>query len=211
MFLVETAGRIFMISSVADSNNIYRRFLEQQDYEVFVTDNPYKLIKYADELRPSLYILDAATANVNMWEVLRYLKEQRYTAEAPAVVLNVAADSRLEKGAAHYLPPHASPNRLSAIAKAYIQGGSRYKMLLLDDCLPANGKQLRRFGRLPVSYFKVHDCNAADNFLHHNHPALVAVHSRAEDYAGIRDFLGYEQTFYIENQHNIKELFAILQ
>ena len=44
---MEQAGRIFMIDGNNGLNSRYQHLLEEHGYEVFATDNAYKLIRYA--------------------------------------------------------------------------------------------------------------------------------------------------------------------
>lgn len=204
-----TAGRIFMVNSERGDASKYQRMLENHGYEVFATGNPYKLIKYAGELRPQMYVMDVDTDNVNSWEVLHYLTDNDYAEDAPVVMINLSPQTDVEKGASHYIGRRSGSRKLLKIANAYFRGDKEYKILLIEDYFP-DEEELAGMDKMKVSYFKVYDKNAAHLFLRKNRPQVVAIHSRKEDYEKIRGFLKYDKTFYVENQNNIKDLVAIL-
>jgi len=207
---MEGAGRIFLINNEYEKVGWHHQALEKHGYEVFSTNNPYKLIKYAPELNPQMYVMDMDTENIDSWEVMHYLCDHAYTETAPVVMLNVPEKANSEKGASHYLGRQYSCRRLLKIADAYIRGGKEYQMLLVEDYSHQSPEDLAEVDTIRDSCFKVYDSKAANIFLKNHNPQIVAVHSRKENYDKIRSFLHSDNIFYIEGMDNIKDLIAIL-
>lgn len=207
---MEQAGRIFMIDGNNGLNSRYQHLLEEHGYEVFATNNAYKLIRYASELQPGLYVVDNEAENVDAWQVLNYLASNRYLDEAPAVMLNAEASPDVVKGAAHYVA-RQDADRLLEIVDAYFKGGAGYRVLLLEDNLPYSDKDFSGMDEFRVSYFKVYDPHGAKMFLQRNAPQALIVHSAEEDYDKIKSEIGFKNTFYVENRNNLQKLFSFLK
>ena len=207
---MEQAGRIFMIDGNNGLNSRYQHLLEEHGYEVFATDNAYKLIRYAPELQPRLYVVDNEAENVDAWQVLNYLVANRYLDEAPAVMLNAEASPDVVKGAAHYVA-RQDTDRLLEIVDAYFKGGAGYRVLLLEDNVPYSDKDFSGMDEFRVSYFKVYDAHGAKMFLQRNAPQALIVHSAEEDYDKIKSEIGFKNTFYVENRNNLQKLFSFLK
>lgn len=207
---MESAGRVFMIDNGSSIGSHYQHMLEEHGYEVFATNNAYKLIKYAKELHPQLYVVDTDAADVDAWQVLNYLSGNHYLDEAPAIMLNTENKNSVIKGAAHYVSRQES-EKLLEIVDAYCKGGGGYNVLLLEDYLPISEDEFSGMDGFQISYFKVYDAHSAKMFLQRNAPQAVVVHCHKEDYETIKNMLGYENVFYIENRSNMQKLVSFLK
>ena len=47
---------IFVIDDEKNHYDVYPHILEESGFEVFATENAFKLIRYAPELKPELYV-----------------------------------------------------------------------------------------------------------------------------------------------------------
>ncbi len=208
---MEQPGRIFMIDNGSKIDDRYQHLLEENGYEVFATNNAYQLIRYAEELHPQLYVVDKNAENVDAWQVLSYLSENHYLDEAPAVMLNTEASQDIFKGASHYISHQNDEEHLLEIADTYCRGGRGYKILLLEDFLPYSANEFNGMDEFQISYFKVYDTHGAKMFLQRNAPQAVIVHCQKGDYGKIRNLVGFENTFYVENRGNMEKLVSFLK
>lgn len=209
---MEQPDRIFMIDNGSADDGRYQRLLEEHGYEVFATNNAYKLIRYAAELQPRLYVMDNDARDVDAWQVLAYLSANHYLESAPAVMLNAEPlSSRVSKGAAHYFPRRDNGRFLLEIADAYCRGRQHYQVLLLEDYLPSSADYAgETAGGYKISCFKVYDVHGAQMFLRRNTPQALVIHCRREDYDGLRRQIDFGNTFYVENRGNMEKLVSFL-
>ncbi len=208
---MEQPERVFMIDNGSADDGRYQHLLEDHGYEVFATNNAYKLIRYAEELHPRLYVVDNDTRDVDAWQVLTYLSDNHYLETAPAVMLNTEPlSSRVRKGAAHYFPRRDNGLFLLEIADAYCRGKQNYRVLLLEDYLPSSEYAGEITDGYQISCFKVYDVYGAQMFLQRNTPQALIIHCRRENYDNLRRQIDFGNTFYVENRGNMEKLVSFL-
>ncbi len=207
---MEQSNRIFMIDNIYQTDKHWRHILENHGYEVFETNNAYQLIRYADELKPHLYIMDNNAEDVDIKQILQYLGKYHYLEYAPAVVLNNEHKQLVTNSAAHYISSKESESRLLEIADVYCRGGTNYYMLMLENYSPFSKEAFKETNEFNVSYFQVYNPSSAKIFLQHNFPQVLMIHCLFNDYDKIRKQIGFKNTFFVENHDNVENLISFL-
>ncbi len=79
--------------------DIYTKKIKNSGFEVQVAENGPNALKILKEKKPDLILLDIVLPEMEGWEVLRRIKEDKATAALKVVVLsNLGQRSEVEKG-----------------------------------------------------------------------------------------------------------------
>ena len=194
-------GRVFVI----DEDNTYSDILQKRGFDVFATANAYKLIKYAREIPPSLYVINADLKDTDYCGLVKHLVDNHYTDNAPLAVLHSGKKKLWRQGVSHYINKKDVEKKLPEIAEAYCSGGCKYDLLMVDN----TPERLKT--PCDLSAFEVYDAHAAKIFMNKNNVKAVAVHCRSELYDELCSQLGFEKTFYVDNTENIKDLVSFIK
>ena len=120
---MEKCGRIFMLNDDPIMLNMYAEFLRGHGLDVFATDNAYKMILYAREIRPNLIILDVNIPIMTGWQVLEYLKSDVKLRSIPVVMLTMPNEVQkaIALGAANFLLKPVEPLKLLSMVNDYCE------------------------------------------------------------------------------------------
>ena len=203
--------RVFVIDDEKNHYDVYPHILEESGFEVFATENAFKLIRYAPELKPELYVVNSDMYDIDYNNLVEHLVINHFTDNAPLIVMYGNNEKIWHQGVSHYLHKPDEHKELPKIAQAYCGGGGKYDVLLIDDFIPTNNSKDISINSLNISYFNVHDTKAAKKFIERNSINAVAVHCKAERYDKIKKYLGFDNTFYVENITNVKDLISFIK
>lgn len=203
--------RVFVIDDEKNHYDVYPHILEESGFEVFATENAFKLISYAPELKPELYVINSEMYDIDYNNLIEHLVINHFTDNAPLIVMYGNNEKFVHYGVSHYLHKPDEHIKLPQIAQAYCGGGGKYDILLIDDFTPSNTSHNISVNNLNISYFNVHDTKAAKKFIEKNTVNTVAVRCEAEKYEKIKKYLDFDNTFYVENITNIKDLISFIK
>ena len=178
--------RVFVIDDEKNHYDVYPHILEESGFEVFATENAFKLISYAPELKPELYVINSEMYDIDYNNLVEHLVINHFTDNAPLIVMYGNNEKFGHYGVSHYLHKPDEHIKLPQIAQAYCGGGGKYDILLIDDFTPSNTQKNIPINDLNISYFNVHDTKAAKKFIEKNTVNAVAVHCEAEKYEKIK-------------------------
>jgi len=107
--------------------------LRRAGFKVTTAANGEEALERALETRPAAVVLDIMMPNMNGYEVLRRLKEEPATADAPVVLLSARAgaldrDYGLRIGAAAYIKKPFPPKELGETIWALLEGRSERRV-----------------------------------------------------------------------------------
>lgn len=141
---------ILAIDDDADVINLYRRYLEKQNYQVIGLSRSEEANSKAREMRPFAILLDLLMPKKDGWAVIQELKSDPVTQDIPVIMCSIvgAAGRGFSMGAADFLIKPISEERLmTALARlenGYDDGSSVVKRLLIIDDTPEDRQLLRR-------------------------------------------------------------------
>lgn len=202
--------RVFIIDDDKKHNDFYPQLLEDNGFEVFSTENAFKLVSYAKELKPELYVLNSQMENTNYSALVEHLVVNGFADKAPLVSLYDDKLAAWQQGVSHYIYDPDDKDKLPQIASAYCAGGAKYDVLLLDDFLPPDDFSVQFIKELNISYFNVYNVQAAKLFLQKNEAKAVFVHSSPKRYKELKLKPGIKNVFYVENMKNLKDLVSFI-
>ena len=118
---MKECGKVFMLDDDLIRLNMYATFLRGHGLDVFATDNAYKMILYAREMRPSVFVLEVNMPIMNGWDVLEYLKRDVKLRDVPVVMLAMADEvgKAISLGADNFLLKPVEPIKLLEAIRDY--------------------------------------------------------------------------------------------
>jgi signal transduction histidine kinase/DNA-binding response OmpR family regulator len=146
------ASRRLVLAIDDDGDNVrfYRRFLQQQKYQVIGVSDSVDAAEKARTLHPYAILLDVLMPNKDGWTVIQELKSHPDTRDIPVIMCSIvnAAGRGFSLGAADFLVRPFTEERLLA-AMARLEDGERRgpneprRVVIIDDT-PEDRKLLRR-------------------------------------------------------------------
>ena len=128
------AGRtVLVVDDDPDVISLFRRYLEEQGYQVLGATDAVEALRLAWEEHPYAITLDIILPGEDGWTVLRALKEDPATRDIPVVICSVVQDQDIgfSLGAADYLTkPVSREALLDALARLGQPAG---RIVLIDD------------------------------------------------------------------------------
>lgn len=210
---MKKSGKVFMLEDDLSSLDIFRELFNARGYDVFATDNSYKFLLYAREIRPDIFILDVNMPQTGGWEILRLLKREGVLQDIPVVMFtltNYAVDPDIAEGAAHFLRKPLDLEKLFDIVGSYCLGGRRHDVLLLEDYVPEISYLEKSIYDKKLSCFLVHDVTAARKYLNKNKPQAVCLVCDDERYTVWRPQLNHNNIFRLAATQSIDEAGALV-
>lgn len=137
---MKNCGRIFMLNDNPLMLNMYADFLRRHGLDVFATDNAYKMILYAREIRPNLIVMEVNIPIMNGWQVLEYLKSDAKLRDIPVVMLTMPDEVQkaISLGADNFLLKPVEPLNLLSMVKDYCEYQINQDAWIFDNIKPSN-------------------------------------------------------------------------
>lgn len=209
---MSSLGRVFMLDDDEIILSLYQELFEAKGYDVFATTNAYKLLLYAREMKPDVFILDINMPVLSGWDVLHMIKSDDKLKDIPVVMLSILRDLDLAvaKGAAHFLNKPLDIDALMEIVESYCLGNKNHDIMLLEDFEAVNSPFERSVREAKLSFFGIHDLFAAKRYLSRNHPRMVCLSLDEEPRAEAHQELHHEHIFDVDKNSNIIDIMSRL-
>lgn len=209
---MERSGKVFMLDDDLVSLDVFRDLFNARGYEIFATDNSYKFLLYAKEIRPDIFILDVNMPQTSVWEILRLLKQEALLQDIPVVLFTVdyVFNPTAAAGAAHFLHKPLDLEKLFDVVGSYCRGSHNHDVLLLEDYVSGGSYLEKSINDKKLSCFLVHDVTAAQKYLSKNKPRAVCLVCDDVRYAGWRSKLRHNNIFRLSAAQSIDEAGALV-
>jgi len=194
-----------------DSDLLFEQTIRLRDkgYLVFATSNIYKFVRYAKELQPDLMIVDIDASAMRDYHVLEYMRNYKRLDDKP--ILMVAKNfNRCYAGIAHYATKPYALKSLDEIIESYCQGNKKHDVLLIDECIKADGRIKETILEQNLSCFEVTDTNAACYYLKKNNPKCICISLPYEKCTDAEQKLKHDKIFFVENYKQLKNLSRLI-
>lgn len=204
---MSSSGKIFMLDDDGIILDLYQELFEAKGYDVFATTNAYKLLMYAKEITPDIFLLDVNMPGLSGWEVLQMINKDETLRKIPVVMLSVSHDIDLAiaKGAAHFLNKPLEIDKLMEIVESYCQGNKKIDVLLLEDFASLMAPLERSIIEHNLKYFAVHDLRAAQRYLSKNKPKIVCISYENLDFEAAKSLLNFPKIYQANKNSNIQD------
>jgi CheY-like chemotaxis protein/signal transduction histidine kinase/HAMP domain-containing protein len=136
-------GTILVIDDEQSVRNLLKSYLGEAGYKVVEALSGEDGLRLAREIRPSAITLDVLMPDMDGWEVIRQLKEDKETAEIPVIVVSVSDDraTGMALGAAGYIvKPVDKKVLLTEIDR--LSASCHVRQILVVDDNPVDQKHL---------------------------------------------------------------------
>ena len=201
-------GKVFMLDDDKLMLEMYKTLLESRGFEVFTTDNAYKFILYAKEIRPDIFIVDINMPEMSGWEVVLKLKQDEQLRHIPVVILTVRHDAELAAtyGVANFLNKPLEVEKLLDVAEAYCLGAKKHDILLLGKFDHQDEIIKTEIKRHDWSWFEVYDLEAAGRYLEKNSPQVVCLELEGDNYIRAKQYLNHQLILPLQNLQDVENL-----
>lgn len=201
-------GKVFMLDDDKLMLEMYKTLLESRGFEVFTTDNAYKFILYAKEIRPDIFIVDINMPEMSGWEVVLKLKQDEQLRHIPVVILTVRHDAELAAtyGVANFLNKPLEAEKLLDVAEAYCLGAKKHDILLLGKFDHQDEIIKTEIKRHDWSWFEVYDLEAAGRYLEKNSPQVVCLELEGDNYTRAKQYLNHQLILPLQNLQDVENL-----
>jgi two-component system cell cycle response regulator DivK len=120
---------VLLIEDFDDAREMYAEYLEFSGMRVAGASDAVRGLKLAEELQPSVILMDAALPGLSGWDAIKRLKANPVTAQIPVLMLtgHVLGDAKqraLAVGADGFIAKPCLPDELSRRILATIRGES---------------------------------------------------------------------------------------
>jgi signal transduction histidine kinase/CheY-like chemotaxis protein len=136
-----------VIENDAEVAALIKEVLEEDGFEVFLTDNGEDGLKLADQIKPSLIVLDLYFHDKNQgWHVLNALKSSRSTQNSAILVIGTHKEKNLSfiLGASDYVARPVSREHITQILNKHIARDNRLNKIIVIDDDEDTRKQFKR-------------------------------------------------------------------
>jgi GAF domain-containing protein/CheY-like chemotaxis protein len=175
---------ILAVDDDPDVINLYKRYLDQQNYQVIGLPESELAAQKARELQPYAILLDVLMPNRDGWAVIHELKSSPETRDIPVIMCSFvdAAGRGFSLGAADFLVKPVTEERLLAALTrldddAHHDLGRPRRVLVIDDT-PEDRKLLRRTLESAVEPYHVLEAGGGPEgieLIENAHPDLVVL------------------------------------
>lgn len=205
---MSSLGKIFMLDDDEIILSLYQELFEAKGYDVFATTNAYKLLLYAREMKPDVFILDINMPVLSGWDVLHMIKRDDKLKDIPVVMLSILHDLDLAaaKGTAHFLNKPLDMDALMEIVESYCLGNKNHDVMLLENFDAVDSSFERSIRQAQLSFFGIHDLLAAKRYLSRNHPRMVCLCLGQEMLNDARRELVHEHIFDVGKDSDIRDV-----
>jgi len=109
---------VLLVEDFDDAREMYSEYLEFNGLRVAGAADAVRGLQMADELQPSIILMDAALPGLSGWDAIKELKANPRTRHIPVLmmtghVLSDAKDGALAAGAEGFIPKPCLPDELT--------------------------------------------------------------------------------------------------
>jgi len=125
--MVETKKKVLLVEDDPMIVDMYKVRLEEEGFEVYVTDKGSEALKIAEKEKPEVVLLDIILPEIDGFAVLQLLKEDTKTKKIPVILLtNLGQESDRQKGmklgaADYFVKAQFTPASVIAAVKKIIK------------------------------------------------------------------------------------------
>jgi DNA-binding response OmpR family regulator len=144
-----TKHKILVVEDEADIQQVLCFFFKQAGFDVLGISGGEEAIHRIPDYDPDLIVLDLMMYPVSGWDVLHWLRDNRYTPPLPVLILtakvNLAEQIHgFEEGAVEYLTKPTQPHIIVERVRALLALSTEQRIMLQAIRMDENRKKLER-------------------------------------------------------------------
>ncbi len=197
---------IFYYDASHGVRSAFSDIFENKALKTFTTDNIYQFLRYAEELSPTVMIFNLSGSDKQIAATVQNFENKIRVADFPIIVMRSQNETfELNPSVAHYLSMPLDYYRLTDIIESYSFGAKNHQILLLDRFSPHSDKLHEWLAARNISYFEVHNVDAAARYLQKNQPYAVWI-EYAPEFIAARHGLSHQRIFYVDRHQDTAEI-----
>ncbi|HEY3317739.1 MAG TPA: response regulator [Coriobacteriia bacterium] len=132
---LEKGGKVLVVDHSPEIANLVEIYLRREGYDVVKAFTAEEAVRKALSERPDVITLDVMMEDVDGFDLLQRIKENRDTSQIPVVILSIVCDEGkcCRLGAAHYLEKPIDQDKLLAIVRDLVTTKETPLVLVVDD------------------------------------------------------------------------------
>lgn len=200
------SANVFYYDARRGVQSAFADIFENKALKTFTSDNIYRFLRYAEELSPEVMVLNLSGSDKQIASLVQNFENKPETGNFPIIVMHSQNEPfEVSPRVAHYLSMPLDYHRLSDIVESYSFGAKKHQILLLDRFSPRSDKLHEWLAARNISYFEVHNIDAAARYLQKNHPYAVWV-EYAPEFISARHGLSHQRIFYVDRHQDTAEI-----
>ena len=200
------SANIFYFDARRGVQSAFTDIFDNKALKTFTTDNLYQFLRYARELSPNVMILNLSNGDRQTFSTVQNLADKIKTADYPLVVIKAQNETfETDPRVAHYLNMPLDFHKLADIVESYSFGHKKHQLMLLDRFSPHSDKLHEWLAARNISYFEVHNIDAAFRYLQKNQPHAVWIEYTPE-FVAVRHSLPHQRIFYVDRHQDTAEI-----
>lgn len=199
-------SNIFYFDAQRGMQSAFNDIFTHQSVQTFTTDNIYQFLRYARELPPDAMILNLCNSDHHTISSFKSLEHEISSDKYPVIVMKSHNESfEYSPRIAHYLSMPLDFHKLTEIIESYSFGHKTPQLMLLDKFSSQSDKLHEWLAARNISYFEVHNIDAASLYLQKNQPRAVWIEYTPE-FIAARHSLSHSRIFYVDRQPDTDEI-----
>jgi len=200
------SANIFYFDASRGFQTAFADMLADNSLQTYTSDNIYQFLRYARELPPSVMIFNLNSNDEPTAEVLQNFINDGNALQYPIIVMKPQnTEFVINPRIAHYLSMPFDFHKLTDIIESYGYGHKNHQIMLLDRFSPKSDRLHQWLAARNISYFEVHNADAAILYLQKNQPQAVWVEYSPE-FIAVRHSLPHQRIFYVDRHQDGAEI-----
>lgn len=200
------SANIFYFDASRGFQTAFADMLADNSLQTYTSDNIYQFLRYARELPPSVMIFNLNSNDEPTAEVLQNFINDGNALQYPIIVMKPQnTEFVINPRIAHYLSMPFDFHKLTDIIESYGYGHKNHQIMLLDRFSPKSDRLHQWLAARNISYFEVHNADAAILYLQKNQPQAVWVEYSPE-FIAVRHSLPHQRIFYVDRHQDSAEI-----
>jgi signal transduction histidine kinase/DNA-binding response OmpR family regulator/HAMP domain-containing protein len=182
------SGTVLVIDDDPNAQDLMRRCLASEGFEVVVATNGEEGLAQARELQPAFITLDIMLPRMDGWAVLKALKSDPRVGNIPVVMVTIVDDKNrgFALGASDYLTKPIDRERFQTLIRKYHPNGDqKQSVLVIDDSEPTRNLVSRLLNSAGWIVDSAENGRAAINHVERARPDLILLDLMMPDVDGI--------------------------
>lgn len=203
-------GNIFYFDTNHGIRLAFDDLFAEKSLQTFTSDNIYQFLRYSHEMPPNVMIFNLSGNNKPPSEIIENFSNHPTSAQYPIIVIKGQNEFfEIHPLIAHYLNMPLDFHKLSDLIESYSFGHKKHQLMLLDRYSPHSDKLHEWLAARNISYFEVHNADAAVAYLSKNQPQAVWI-EYVPEFIAARHYLSHPRIFYVDRHQDTDEIQKIL-
>ena len=171
----DNKNSVLIIDDDENSRDILKRYLEKENYIVYLASNSSSGIQVAEENKPDIITLDIMMPGKDGWSTLQSLKANPITQNIPVIMVSIVSDKEtaITLGAVDALKKPIEKDLLIKAVNQHVDVKSNQNILIIDDDQVNRDLMKRYLGSTDLNIFEATNGAEGIGLLDSANPDLI--------------------------------------